>query len=210
MISARMPLRSAVAIGVMVAVFAIVLIDRTGVLPGLAPFSLALYEWAVILAGIAILLGVVNVLWVHWRRILHGEGEWWLSLVLVVALLSVLLAGMVNPAGDRSPLLEWTFDSVIAPGYSALFALMIFFLAAALYHRVRVGRAGGGWVLAGILLTLLAQTPAAQALLAPAWSTTIAWILNGPVTATLRGALLGVGLALVVVALRTLAGRSSA
>ncbi len=206
MISTRMPLRSALALGTMAAVFVLVLADRTNLWPGLAPYSLALYEWAILLGGTALLLGVVNVLWVHWRRIQHGEGEWWLSVVLVVTLLAVLLAGIVNPAGDRSPLLEWSFDSVIAPGYAALFALMIFFLAAAIYHRVRVGRPGGGWVLAGVLLMVLAQTPAAQTLLAPAWSATVAWIANGPVTATLRGALLGVGLALIVVAVRALAG----
>jgi len=210
MISARMPLRSAIAIGIMAACFALILADRTGLLPRLAPFTLALYQWAIILGGVALLLGVLNVLWVHMRRIQHGQSAWWQSLVLVVALLAVLLAGLVNPAGDRSPLLEWTFDSVIAPGYAALFALMIFFLGAAIYHRVRLGRAGGGWVLAGLLLMLLAQTPAAQTLLAPAWSAAITLILNGPVTATLRGAPLGVGLALIVVALRVLAGRGDA
>lgn len=207
MISSRMPLRSAVALGVMAACFVLILVDRTGLLPGLAPLSLALYEWAIILGGVAILLGVVNVLWVHLRRIQRGEADWWLSLVLVVVLLAVLLAGIVNPAGDRSPLLEWVFDSVIAPGYAVLFALIGFFLAAAVYHRVRIGRPGGGWVLAGLLLMLLTQTPAAQTLLAPTWSTTLAWIANGPVTATLRGALLGVALALIVVALRALLGR---
>lgn len=207
MISSRMPLRSVIAVGVMAACFALILVDRTGLLPGLAPFSLALYEWAIILGGVAILLGVVNVLWTHLRRIQRGEADWWQSLALVVVLLAVLLAGIVNPAGDRSPLLEWVFDSVLAPGYAALFALIIFFLAAAVYHRVRIGRPGGGWVLAGLLLMMMAQTPAAQALLAPGWSSTIAWIANGPVTATVRGALLGVGLALIVVALRALLGR---
>ncbi len=207
MISSRMPVRSAIALGVMIACFVLILVDRIGVLPGLHPLSLALYEWAVILGGVAILLGVINVLWVHLGRIQHGEADWWQSLVLVVVLLAVLLAGIVNPDGDRSPLLEWVYDAVIAPGYAALYALIVFFLCAALFHRVRVGRPGGGWVLAGLLLMLLAQTPAARTLLSPTVAASIAWLSNVPVTATLRGALLGVGLALVVIALRALFGR---
>jgi hypothetical protein len=194
----------------MAACFGLVLADRMGFLPGLAPFSLALYEWAIILGGVALLLGVLNVLLVHLRRIQHGDAEWWMSLVLIITLLAVLLAGVVNPEADRSPLLEWTFDSILAPGYGTLFALVIFFLGAALFHRLRVGRPGGGWVLAGLLLMLMAQTPAAQTLLAPAWFATIESILRGPVTATMRGALLGVGLALVVVAFHTLLGRRDA
>jgi len=207
MISSRMPIRSAIALGVMIACFVVILIDRIGVLPGLHPFALALYEWAVILGGVAILLGVVNVLWVHLRRIQHGEADWWQSLVLVVVLLAVLLAGIVNPDGDRSPLLEWVYDAVIAPGYAALFALIVFFLGAALFHRVRVGRPGGGWVLVGLLLMLMVQTPAARTLLSPTVAASIGWLSNVPVTATLRGALLGVGLALVMIALRALFGR---
>ncbi len=31
------------------------------------------FEWVIILAGVALLLGVVNVIWLHIRRILRGS-----------------------------------------------------------------------------------------------------------------------------------------
>jgi hypothetical protein len=213
MISSRMPLRTALALGVVAACFVLLLAERTGLLPVLHPFATALYEWAVVIGGFAILLGVGSVAWLHVRRIQGGQAGWWQSLALLAVMLAVFLAGIVNPAGDRSPLVEWAFDSVLAPGAAALLALTVFFLGATLYHLVRVGRRGGAWVLAGLLFMLVAQTPAARALLPPEYTAPngvaagwIAWVIETPVTATLRGALLGVALALVVVVVRFVAG----
>ncbi len=209
MISSRMPLRTALALAVMALCFVLLVAERTGSLPVLHPFATLAYEWAVVVGGFAILLGVGSVGWLHVRRIQSGQPGWWQSLGLLAVMVTLFVAGMANPAGERSPLVEWAFDSVLAPGASALLALTVFFLAAALFHLVRVGRRGGAWVLAGLLFMLLVQTPAARALLPPeyraanAW---LAWIIESPVTATLRGVLLGVGLALLVVVVRFVAG----
>ena len=124
-------------------------------------------------------------------------------------LVTVLASGIISPLGERSPLIEWVFTALLAPGYGALFALLVFFIAAALYQMVRVGRPGGAWVLAGLLLMLLAQMPAARGLLAPVYSSAAVWIVEGPLTATQRGVLLGVGLGLILVAGRTVLGRRS-
>lgn len=207
MISSRMPLRTAIALGVLAACFVLVFADRTGLAPALAPVVAALYEWAVVLGAFALLLGVVGAAWMHVRRIQRGEPGWWQSLALLGVLVAVLAAGIVNPEGSRSPLVELIFDSVIAPGAGALFAAMIFFLAAAIYHMARVGRRGGAWVLAGLLLMTLTQMPAAQQIVPAAYGSWALRILEGPVTATVRGVLLGVGLGLIVVAVRYTLGR---
>lgn len=209
MLSLRLPLRTYVALGVFAVCLVLIVLERAGALPVLRPVTSALYEWAVVLGAVALLLGVLNVLWLHLRRIQHGQTGWWNSLALVLMLVAVLAAGIISPAGERSPLIEWVFTSLLAPGYGALFALLVFFSAAALYQMVRMGKRGGGWVLFGLLLMLLAQMPATRRLLAPGFSIAALWVVEWPLTATLRGVLLGVGLALMLVALRTIAGRRS-
>ncbi|MFN3979518.1 MAG: hypothetical protein ACK4SA_03910 [Caldilinea sp.] len=195
-------------------------IGRAPSLSTLAAVVSAGFEWVLLLAGVALLLGVVNVVWLHIRRIALGQRDWPLSLALIAVLAAVAVAGLLNPTGARSPLIEWVFDAVIAPGQSALFAMLVFFMAAAAYQYLRIGRRGGVWMLIGFLVIVLAQTPlgiaqpgdADTAEIAAVYSTILAaagWLLDTPVMAAIRGALLGGVLALLVVGLRLLLRRSS-
>ncbi len=195
-------------------------IGRAPGLPTLAAVVSAGFEWVLLLAGVALLLGVVNVVWLHIRRIALGQRDWPLSLALIAVLAAVAVAGLLNPTGVRSPLIEWVFDAVIAPGQAALFAMLVFFMAVAAYQYLRIGRRGGVWMLIGFLVIVLAQTPlgiaqpgvADTAEIATVYSIILAtagWFLDTPVMAAMRGVLLGGVLALLVVGLRLLLRRSS-
>lgn len=212
---ARRSFRHWISLGIILMCFVLVLLDRTGFGAGtdnavgsaVQMATATLYEWAIVFAAVVLLVGAVNLLWVHILRIQHGQAGWWQSLLLVVALVSVLIAGFVNPSGDRSPLVEWTFDSLLAPGYAALFALLAFFTASAIYHQLGLRNRSGRWVLLGVIGMALAQMPAARVILPPVFSDAALWFSDVPLTATLRGALIGVALALVIVAVRYLLGR---
>ena len=188
--------------------------------PTLASISTTGFEWVLLLAGVALLLGIVNVIWLHIRRIALGQRDWPLSLALIAVLAAVAGAGLLNPTGVRSPLIEWVFDAVIAPGQAALFAMLIFFMAAAAYQYLRIGRRGGVWMLIGFLVIMLAQTPfgvaqtgevstAEFASVSAAILSGARWFLDAPVMAALRGVLIGSVLALLVLGMRLLIGRSS-
>ncbi|BAL98559.1 MULTISPECIES: hypothetical protein [Caldilinea] len=170
------------------------------------------FEWVIILAGVALLLGVVNVIWLHIRRILRGERDWILSLALLAVLTAVVGTGLLSPAGMVSPLLEWIFDALIAPGQAALYAMLVFFMAAAAFQYLRIGRRGGTWMLLGFFLVLLVQTPFDATALGLGetigrLADTARWFLDAPVMAALRGVLLGSALALLVTGCRFLLGK---
>lgn len=185
----------------------VVVLERSGLAPALSPLTAHLFEWGILLAAFALLLGAVNVVIVHTRRIQAGQPGWTLSLALVIALVTVLFAGMVSAGGLTSPLMEWLFSAIIAPGYAALFALLAFFMAGAAFALLRFDRKGGGWLLLGVLLMTAAQTPAIRSALPPEFSSAVIWLLDAPIMASLRGVLLGAGLALVALALRFLVRR---
>jgi len=166
------------------------------------------YQWLILLAGVALLIGTLNVAAMHLWRIQTGQRDWMLSLVLLAVLIAVFVAGVVSPAGANGPLLDWVFSALVAPGQASLFALLVFFMAAAAYQFLRVDRPGGAWMLAGALLVLVAQWPLAAQWLPPAYVAAIFWLLDGPVMAALRGLLLGSGIALLVIGLRLLAGKA--
>lgn len=194
----------------LVACLLLVVLDRTGIFPFLRVVTTTLYSWVLLIGGFALLLGVANVGLVHVRRIQGGQTGWLHSLALVATLFAVFVAGLLDPNGVRSQIIEWIFDSLIAPGQAMFFALTVFFMAAAAFYWLRIGRGGGGWMLAGALLMLLAQMPAANLLLPPVWVNLASWLLTIPVMATLRGALLGSGLALIIAGIRFLWGSRAA
>ncbi len=194
---------------VIAVIFVVIAFDRAQTFgDSLRPVTSQLYLWAMLLAAVALLMGAVNVAWVHLRRVQAGETGWINSLALLVALFVVLMAGFADPAGTANPLVEWLFDAIIAPGQATLFSLLIFFMAAAAYRYLRVDRPGGGWLLAGALLMMITQLPAANALLPAGVADFTAWLLETPGMAAMRGVLLGGSLALVVVGLRMIVGRN--
>jgi len=187
--------------------FILIALDRTRLLPALHPLVVTLYSWFVLLSAFGILLGLINVFYHHIQRIASGQSEWGLSLLLVATGLATFVAGLLQAAGVTSPLVEWIFDALLAPGAATLYALVIFFMAAAAYRYLRLTTPGGGWILAGTLLMLVIQMPASNNILPSFVGDTMSWLLQMPVMATFRGALLGSALALLLVGARYLLGK---
>lgn len=180
-----------------------------------------LWAWVLVLAAIALLLGVVNVLVVHCRRVVAGSRSWANSLILVAVIVAVIVMGSLGASGSRSPFAEWVFAAVLVPGMGTLFAMLAFFMVAAGYRYLRVSapsaaraaqnrpgdrgaraHGGGGWMLAGALLFLCLQMPMLNAVLPPAATGFAGWVLDVPAMATWRGVLLGGSLALMVTGTR--------
>jgi len=190
-------LLTAVAIGA----FILIALDRSGSVPSLSIFTSQFYRWLILLGAVALLVGVINVVWVHLQHIQSGGAGWVNSLALVSATGIVLAAGLITTEGTSSPLVEWIFDGVILPGQATLYALLAFFMAAAAYRYLRIGRTGGAWMLTGALLVLLVQMPAANSLLPQSLIDATVWLVDTPVMAAVRGALLGGSVALLVAAI---------
>lgn len=195
-------------LGITIFCFILIALDRSGIAPLLHRIVVTLYEWLLLFATFALLLGIVHLLITHLRRIQLGQPDWTYSLLLVIACSAVFVAGLLQPSGVTSPTVEWIFDALIAPGQATLYALLFFFMAAAAYQYLRLTRPVGRWMLAGALLVLVAQMPASANLLPRVYGEWVAWLVQVPVMATVRGAILGSTLALLFFGMRFLLGRS--
>jgi hypothetical protein len=104
-------------------------------IPTLVSLRATLMQWAVILAGFALLVGVLNLLNVHLTRIRRGEAGRFNSLVLLVSFgLTFVLVGMFSPT---HPVSVWIFQNVQFPLEASLFALLAVVL---IYAGVRLLR----------------------------------------------------------------------
>jgi hypothetical protein len=79
-------------------------------------------QWAVVLAAAALLLGVVNLMAVHFSKVGSQEKGWPYSAVLVGALVITLLVGLFF--GEESPLVLAVFQYIQQPVESTLAALL--------------------------------------------------------------------------------------
>ena len=158
-----------------------------------------LVEGVTILAAFALLLGLLVLLTTHARRLKRGSLPG-LSLVLIIALLGTLAVGVALPG---STTLAWLFDYVYYPLQSTMAALLAFFAVSAVYRAFKL-RSVHAWILLVTSLFLFLTQLPFSASLSPYLSMARDWLMNVPVTAGMRGILLGTALGTIATALRIL------
>ncbi len=165
----------------------------------------SLLDWAIILAAIALVLGVFNVIATHVRKIRNRRSGWPYSLFLLAAMGTVIILGLADPKGPASPLVTWIFEYVQIPLQATIFSLLAFFVASAAYRAFRVRSVDSFIMLAVGLIVLLGQVPLGAVI----WDKIPAakdWLLSYPSTGGARGIILGAALGAVLTGLRVLLG----
>jgi hypothetical protein len=189
-----LPTAIAIAVGL------ITLLDYFFEVPILDALGLAFRQWTIILTAFALLLGLVNLLQVHLRRIIRrDEASAGYSVVVVLTATLVSLAGLWY--GLPSDPMTWIFENMYVPLQGGFFALVAFFLATAAYRALRARNLETTLMLIAALVVFLGQTPI-LGIMADARE----WVLNVPSTAGMRGILIGVALGTLATALRLLIG----
>lgn len=157
---------------------------------------------AVIVVAFALLLGLLNVLIVHFKRIRRREDGWPYSIFLVGIALIVLLGGISGPETD---VVKWIFDNVQFPLQAATFSLLAFYVATAAYRAFRLRSLESIAFILAVIVVLLGQVPIGRYLsdFLPAAKD---WILDVPGTAGVRGIIIGVALGTIATGVRVLMG----
>jgi hypothetical protein len=169
-----------------------------------------LVRWAAIIAAFAVLLGFLNVIAVHVRKLTGRSSGWAYSLALIISAVIVLAVGVGElifqpEEGLWGPIMSPLFVWVIAPLQAATAALLPFVLTYAAFRMMRLGRRGGAFIfLMSALVVLVGQLPLSgvgEGLgeFREAW---LSWLaIPG-----LRAVLIGVALGITVMALRLALG----
>jgi hypothetical protein len=164
-------------------------------------------QWGVILASVALLVGIVHLFSVHWRKLSHGESGSIYSLVLILAMIGTI--GIVGYFGPTATWSMWVFDYLLVPVESSLMAIVAVILIYALARLVRRKITVFNLVFLGVTIILLLGTAPLLGIEIPGLqgpSGIHDLIMRVPVTAGMRGILLGVALGIVATGLRVLLG----
>ena len=159
--------------------------------------------WVGFLAAVALLIGILNLLSVHFRRLLQGNIY---SIVLVISLLVMFGLGVTDYIEVTDDAVSTAFIHVQAPLEAALASMLAFFL---LFSGVRVLQRRRSWwgllFIGSVIVFLLGRTPLPGKIgeLITDFSTVLSDIF---VTAGMRGILIGVAIGAIAVSIRVLMG----
>jgi hypothetical protein len=200
----RRGLISSLIIAITIAVGLVVLLGYFIELPVLITIREVFVRWAVILTSVTLIVGVANLLTVHWRRAANAQPGGPYSVILLLAFaISFVVFIFFGPTGYWS---LWIFNSIQVPAESSLMALLAVVLAyagARLFNR-RINLFSLVFLLTALAVLLgMATIPFINA---PLLEEVRAWITQVPAVAGSRGILLGVALGTIATSLRILMG----
>jgi len=205
-------LKAPFATAIAIAVGMLVLLGYFLPFPLLETLRIAFLQWALLLSVTALLVGVVNLMGVHWHKLRTGAKGSLYSAVLILSLVGTFMLGVYDYVEGSLGVsgkswLQWVFDNVQYPVQSSLMALLAVALAYACIRMLR-------WrinllsivfvltvvvVLVGSVPLLGVRMPVISDMLQP-------WITRFLALAGARGILLGVALGSIATGLRVLAG----
>ncbi len=185
-------------------------------------------QWLIIVAGFALLLGVVNVIQNGTRRIRRREKGWFFSAVLLTGLFITAGIGIwstitgegitTRPDGSATPF-QWIATNMFQPLQSTIFALLAFFMASAAFRAFRARNTEATILLLAGILVMAGRVPLLEFLAAPlpplqppaatasqGLGKLTEWIMQTPNGAAQSGIIIGAALGAASMAIRVILG----
>ena len=205
-INLKSPVSTAVAIGVGIIVLAGYFI------PSLINIRFILLRAGLVLAAVALLVGIINLITVHIKKLGADSDNSGYSLILVIALLATLIIGIIDMVQTylvgkpNFQMTSWIFTNIQLPIETSLLAVTAVSLtyAAASILRKRMDLFSIIFFLV-VILVLLGSFSIPPATL-PFLHVIRDWILRVPALGGARGLLLGIALGAITTGIRVLMG----
>lgn len=200
------PVSAAIAIGVGIVVLAGYFI------PSITNIRFILLRTGLVLAAVALLVGIINLLTVHFKKMGSDNENSGYSLILVIALLLTLIVGIIDMIQSymlgrpNFQMTNWVFTYIQLPIETSLLAIIAVSLtyAAASILRKRMDLFSIIFFFV-ILLVLLGSFSIPPATL-PFLHVIRDWIVRVPALGGARGLLIGIALGTITTGIRILMG----
>jgi hypothetical protein len=182
----------------------VVLIGYFIEIPILGELRSLFISWFGILAAVALMIGLVNLIRNHWRKITQRNPNAINSTILLGSMLATIALGLINsPTG---PPLIWIYRFIIIPVEASLVALLAFVL---IYTIARLFQKRMNWSSVVFLFTVLLLLAGSISFVnhgIPGLSTLKSWVEQVWALGGIRGILIGVALGTVIMSVRVLLG----
>ena len=184
----------------------------------MSDFAGDVQQWAFIITAFAYVLGGLNILGLHLKKVQRRARDWRYSLVTVGALAGSVVLGCLLPESLRGgkgegSILLWIYDTVYAPLGATVFSLLAFYITTASFRAFRIR----SWQAASLAVTAVIVMLGAVPLTAwvlnslmPGAGTGLAhfrdWIMDALQNAGKRAILIGVALGSISTGIKVILG----
>jgi len=173
--------------------------------PGLGEIRITVMQWGSLLAAFALLVGVLNLLSVHWTRTSQrSKGSLGSAFLLFAFIATLIIVLISSPSGD---LTLWLFNNLQVPLETALLSLLVITLTSAAVRLLRRRLNVFSIIfLFTAVVVLLGTAPLYWVGDAGPLTALSTWLSQVPAAGGMRGLLLGISLGVIATGLRILIG----
>ncbi len=164
-----------------------------------------LLDIVITLAGIATLVGVINLITVHSQKVRDEKPDWFNSVVLIVAFGGTTVFGLLFKPSH--PIFTQLVASIQFPVEASLLALLSITLAAAMVRAIRPGMNKASLLFIAAVLVFIWAATGFIPFQSSKVMQSVASFLNTLQIGGARGMLLGIGLGALTTGLRVLIGK---
>ncbi len=198
-------MRSPIAAAFAIAVGFVLLLGYFLPISVLQSLRMLMINWAVTLAGVATLIGIISLLQVHIRKVSPQEGKNWYSLILLIAFLITAVVGLVlGPGNEQFQHVVTSIQVPIEASLMGMLAITLIYAGFRMFQR-RKGFFASVFVVSAIIFLIIGSTLLRSGGDFPVLRDLLSMISQLPVAGA-RGILLGIGLGSLAAGLRILLG----
>ena len=172
-------------------------------------------DWIQIIAGFAIVLGVLNLLKTSLEKIYKKSKDCGYAVIIIMGFLIMTAAGLFFSGGKNyqnpgTPF-YYIFFNIYFPLNATMFAILAFFVASASYRAFRARNKEATLLLLAAIFLMLGRTPLGDYMsgwLPTGWQlkNVSDWIMDFPQTAGQRAIMIGIALGIISTSLRVITG----
>lgn len=165
--------------------------------------SQTLQTWYLGVIAFFVFIGIFNLARINILKIQHKRKDWQYSVILLIFLAGMMLAGFIGGTDGRAFL--YLFENFQIPLSATMFSLLAFFVASAAFRAFRARNPEATLLLIAAVLVMIGRVPIGYWIW-QGFPDLVEWIMNVPNTAAKRGIIFGIDLGLISMALRVILG----
>ncbi|MGE5579155.1 MAG: hypothetical protein ACM3WU_03835 [Bacillota bacterium] len=176
-----------------------------GTAPVLDTLATKSQNWGVIISAFAVGLAAANLIVIHARKIRSKHPDAWMSWIMYFGMLIMVATGFAAKGTLIADINSFFYDGLNLPLGTAMFSIMVFFIASAARRAFRARNIDAAFLLVSGLLVMLGNAPLMK--LVSSWfPSASSWFMSYANVAGNRAIMIGAALGMVLTGFRVILG----
>jgi positive regulator of sigma E activity len=160
-------------------------------------------NWGIVVGAFALGMASLNLMRVHFRKIKDRSRDWFTSVILLVFLIGVTIAGIIQ--STSGPIYSFWFNNLYNTCHATVGSLLAFYVATAAYRAFRAKNTESVVLLVSAIIVMVGMAPIGY-LLSPRFPAIADWLINIMNMSGQRGIMITAGIGGIAASIRVLVG----